>query len=59
MIRINLLAVERATAKKKTVAWQFGQKLTICCTLILVLASAFICWRYLSMTRDSARLCSG
>jgi len=56
MIRINLLAVERPAAKKRVVALQTGQKLTICCGLILALAGAFIGWRYLSMSRDSARL---
>ena len=56
MIRINLLAVERATAKKKAVTLPAGQKLTLCCTLILGLAAAFVGWRYVSMSRDSARL---
>jgi type IV pilus assembly protein PilN len=56
MIRINLLAVERTPAKKKAAALQAGQKLTICCTLILVLAGVFIGWRYWIMMRDSARL---
>jgi type IV pilus assembly protein PilN len=56
MIRINLLAVERAAAKKKVITLQTGQKLTICCGLILVLAGSFVGWRYLSMSRDSARL---
>jgi len=56
MIRINLLAVERSTAKKKSVALQAGQKLTICCGFILVLAASFTGWRYLSMSRDSVRL---
>ena len=56
MIRINLLAVERASSKKKVVTLQAGQKLTICCGLILALAGSFIAWRYLSMSRDSARI---
>jgi type IV pilus assembly protein PilN len=56
MIRINLLAVERAATKKKPVTLQTGQKLTICCGLILVLAGSFVGWRYLSMSRDSARI---
>src|SRR5207247_10609473 len=33
-----------------------GQKLTICCSLILVLAGVFIGWRYSSLSRDSARV---
>jgi type IV pilus assembly protein PilN len=56
MIRVNLLTVERATSKKRGVALPIGQKLTICCSLILVLAGAFIAWRYTSISRDSARL---
>jgi len=57
MIRINLLAVERSAAKKKkTVTLGAGQKVTICCAAILVLAGSFIGWRYVSMSRDSARL---
>jgi type IV pilus assembly protein PilN len=56
MIRINLLAVERTPAKKKAVALPAGQKLTICCTVILVLAGLFIGWRYWALARDSARL---
>jgi type IV pilus assembly protein PilN len=57
MIRINLLAVERAASKKKkrfTLA--DGQKVTICCTLILLLAGLFIGWRYWAMSRGSAQL---
>jgi type IV pilus assembly protein PilN len=56
MIRINLIAVERAPAKKNTVSLQIGQKLTICCGVILVLAGLFIGWRYWAMARDSARI---
>ncbi len=56
MIRINLLAAERATKKKKAVGLQVGQKLTIGCSLILVVAGLFIGWRYLAVTRASAQL---
>jgi type IV pilus assembly protein PilN len=59
MIKINLLAVERKAAKKKTsgaVALQSGQKLTLGCTLILVAAGAGIGWRYLSLQKQSAQL---
>jgi hypothetical protein len=43
MIRINLLAADRAT-KKKAVTLQVGQKLTIGCSLILILAGLFVGW---------------
>jgi type IV pilus assembly protein PilN len=56
MIRINLLSAERKQTKKKAVALELGQKLTIACTLILVLAAAFIGWRYYAVTHDSAQL---
>jgi type IV pilus assembly protein PilN len=57
MIRINLLAAERDRAKKKAVTFgTTGQKLTIGCSVILVLALVFIGWRYWALGRDSAQL---
>jgi Tfp pilus assembly protein PilN len=55
MIRINLLASERAQAKKK-VPFQAGQKLTVACSLILVAALVLIGWRYWDLGRQSAQL---
>jgi type IV pilus assembly protein PilN len=58
MIRINLLAVERERAKKKTAA-AFGttaQKLTVGCSLILILSGLFIGWRYWVLERQSVQL---
>src|SRR5262245_62406749 len=58
MIRINLLAVERERAKQKTAA-AFGttaQKLTVGCSLILILAGLFIGWRYWALGRQSVQL---
>jgi type IV pilus assembly protein PilN len=52
MIRINLLASERAQATKK-LTFQVGQKLTVGCSLILVVAGLFIGWRYWSLTQQS------
>jgi type IV pilus assembly protein PilN len=55
MIRINLLAAERDKAKKKAVTFgTAGQKLTVGCSVLLVLAVLFIGWRYWSVSRDSA-----
>jgi type IV pilus assembly protein PilN len=57
MIRINLLAVERDRGKKKAVTLgTVGQKLTVGCSLILVLAALFIGWRYWALGRESAQL---
>jgi len=55
MIRINLLSAERAT-KKKVVTLQTGQKLTIGCSVILVLAGVFVGWRYWALGRESAKV---
>jgi len=57
MIRINLLAAERDRAKKKSVTLgTVGQKLTVGCSLILVLGGLAMGWRYWTVNRDSADL---
>jgi len=57
MIRINLLAAERDRGKKKAVSLgTVGQKLTIGCSLILVLGGLAIGWRYWTVNHDSAEL---
>ena len=57
MIRINLLAAERAKSKKKAVTLgTTGQKMTVGCTLILLLAAMFVGWRYWVIARDSNAL---
>ena len=55
MIRINLLAVERERTKKKAV-FQTGQKVTIACSLVLVLAVVLVGWRYLALNNESKQL---
>jgi type IV pilus assembly protein PilN len=58
MIRINLLAAERdrAKSKKAVTLGTVGQKLTIGCSLILVLGGLAIGWRYWTVNHDSAEL---
>ena len=57
MIRINLLAAEREKSKKKAVTLgTTGQKMTVGCSLILLLAMLFIGWRYWAIGRDSNAL---
>jgi len=56
MIKINLLTVERKAAKKKVIAFQSAQKLTLSCTLILLVAGGGIAWRYWSLQKQSAQL---
>ena len=55
MIRINLLAAERESKKKKA-TFQSGQKMTFACSLVLVLTLALIGWRYLAIQKESAKL---
>jgi len=55
MIKINLLGVERAKVKKK-VAFQVGQKLTLGCSLILIVTVLGIGWRYWALTKESSNL---
>ncbi len=58
MIRINLLAAERDRAKKKksVTLGTVGQKLTVGCSLILVLGGLAVGWRYWTVNHDSAEL---
>ena len=57
MIRINLLAAEREKSKKAAVTLgTAGQKLTVGCSLILILAVLFIGWRYWALSRDSNQI---
>ena len=55
MIRINLLSVERARAKKG-LGFDLGQKLIVACSLILVAAAIFVGWRYWTLDKESKRL---
>ena len=55
MIKINLLGVERKKVKRK-VAFQVGQKLTLGCSLILIVTALFIGWRYWTLTKASTQL---
>jgi type IV pilus assembly protein PilN len=55
MIKINLLTAERKDSKRRVV---FGgaQQLTVACGAILVVAFAFIGWRFFTVQHDSAKL---
>jgi type IV pilus assembly protein PilN len=55
VIKINLLAVDRERAKRKS-AFQVGQKVTIGCSLILVATALLVGWWYWSLQRQSADL---
>jgi type IV pilus assembly protein PilN len=57
MIRINLLAVEKkAIARVGGKSFQVGQKITIACSLILIVGALFVGWRYWTLRQDSARI---
>jgi type IV pilus assembly protein PilN len=55
MIRINLLAAERERTKKKS-TFQLGQKVTIICTLVMLVAVLTVGWRYLALNSESKQL---
>ena len=55
MIRINLLTVDRERAKRKA-KFQVGQKVTVACSLILVVAALVVGWWFWSLQRESADL---
>ena len=55
MIKINLLAQERQPVRRAT-PLQIGQKLTVACSLILIVAALGIGWRFWSLREESARL---
>jgi len=57
MIRINLLASDRDRTKTRAaLLGTVGQKLTIGCSLILMLAALFCGWRYWTVTREASQL---
>ena len=55
MIKINLLAVDRSSTKRKA-KFQIGQKLTVACSMILVVAALGIGWWYWSLQGAKAQL---
>jgi type IV pilus assembly protein PilN len=56
MIRINLLAVERKPGKRVGITFHAGQRLTVGCSAILVVAALFVGWRFWALQRESARI---
>ena len=57
MIRINLLAVEREKPKKRAgVAFDIGQKVTLVCSLILVVTALGIGWWWWALNKKQSDL---
>ncbi|HLG58522.1 MAG TPA: PilN domain-containing protein [Vicinamibacterales bacterium] len=55
MIRINLLGVERSLKGKKAPTFDVGQRLTVACSLIVVVAALGIGWWYWSLNEATTR----
>lgn len=53
MIKINLLPTERRASRKKF-AFNLGQQTTALCATILVVAGAFVAWRFWTIRQDAA-----
>ena len=56
MIRINLLATERRSAKAAAPGFQAGQKMMIIGSLVLVLAVVGVGWRYWALGQQKAEV---
>ena len=56
MIRINLLAADRRSAKGISKGFEAGQKMTILGSLILVLTVAGLGWRYWALDQQAAQI---
>jgi type IV pilus assembly protein PilN len=55
LIKINLLTVDRERAKRKA-KFEIGQKVTVACSLILVVSALVVGWWFWSLQRASADL---
>jgi len=58
MIRVNLLAVERKVAKRAA-TFETGQKITVACSAVLIVAALFVGWRYWALQQESKQLDAG
>jgi type IV pilus assembly protein PilN len=56
MIRVNLLPSERRKAKGPAFGLQSAQKIALAGSLILLLACAFVGWRYWALGQDAAQV---
>jgi type IV pilus assembly protein PilN len=55
MIRVNLLALERKAAKRAG-AFETGQKITVACSAVLIVAALFVGWRHWALQQESKQL---
>jgi type IV pilus assembly protein PilN len=59
MIRVNLISPEREKPRKKAaITFDVGQKVTLICSLILVVTALGIGWWWWSLSREKSRLTS-
>ena len=56
MIRINLLAVERERTKRKSAGMSSAQRVTLACSVILVITAAGIGWWFWSLGQQTAQI---
>jgi type IV pilus assembly protein PilN len=56
MIRINLLGVERKQSRRPAAAFDIGKRITLACSLVLVVATAGIAFWYWTLTQQSAQV---
>lgn len=56
MIRINLLASERRTAKAASPGFQAGQKMMVIGSLVLVLTAVGVGWRYWALGQQKSQV---
>ena len=56
MIRINLVAGERRTAKATTPRFDFGQKITVIGSLLVVLTLLLVGWRFWALGQNGTQL---
>jgi type IV pilus assembly protein PilN len=56
MIRINLLATERAREPRRATGIPPAQRLTLVCSLLLIVTAVGVLWAWWSLDRASARL---
>jgi type IV pilus assembly protein PilN len=56
MIRINLLQADRERVKAKTSSFQPGQRVTLACSLIVIVTGLGLLWWWWALDRQSAQI---
>ena len=56
MIRINLLAVDRERTKRRSTGITVAQRVTLVCSVVLVIAVAAVVWWFWALQQQGAQL---